>query len=122
MARNRQSAKQAGARFARIIADGFKDNGFKFADKKPQYGAKDRGDVGGVHTLSGDAVTIECKDYGGQFLVGEWLKEVEKERVNDRGVAGVVIAKRRGKTDPLDQVCFMEMRDLLALLTGTRPS
>ena len=121
MARKRQSAKQAGARFARVIADGFKENGFRFADKKPLYGAKDRGDIGGVHTLSGDAVTIEVKDYGGQFQVGTWLKEVAEERVNDRGIAGIVIAKRRGKTDPMDQVCFMEVRDLMALLTGSRP-
>lgn len=122
MSRSRQSAKQAGARFARIIADGFKENGFKFSDKKPLYGAKDRGDIGGVHTISGDAVTIECKDYAGQFQVGTWLKEVAEERINDSGIAGVVIAKRRGKTDPLDQVCFMEVRDLIAILTGERPA
>lgn len=121
MSRSRQSAKQAGARFARVIADGFQNNGFKFADKKPLYGAKDRGDIGGVHTASGDGITIECKDYGGEFHVGTWLKEVAEERINDRGIAGIVIAKRRGKTDPMDQVCFMEVRDLMALLNGSRP-
>jgi hypothetical protein len=33
---------------------------------------------------------------------------------------GVVVAKRRGKTDPLSQWVHMEVRDLVALLTGQR--
>lgn len=121
MARNRKSAKQAGATFARMIADYFKSNGFEFADKKPLYGAKDRGDIGGVRTMSGKTVTIECKNYSNGYDVAGWLREAEEERLNDDGAVGVVVAKKRGVTAPGKQVVFMTMDDLLVLLTGERP-
>ena len=35
---------------------------------------------------------------------------------------GVVVIKRRGVSDPGDQVVAMTRRDLVALLTGERPA
>jgi hypothetical protein len=43
------------------------------------------------------------------------------ERGNDDALIGAVVAKRRGTTDPGDQVVFMTLRDFAALLTGERP-
>jgi hypothetical protein len=87
----------------------------------PQYGAKDRGDVANVETFNELPVAVEAKDYGGQLKVAAWLSEAATERENLGAVAGVVIAKRRGVTAPGKQIVLMELDDLIALLTGTRP-
>lgn len=63
---------------------------------------------------------MEVKDYGGQLRVGGWLSEAEIERGKDDAVAGVVVAKRRGKAQPGDQIVLMTLADLVALLTGQR--
>lgn len=118
MTRNRKSAKAAGAKFERVIADHLKaalDN--EFIDRKVKTGSKDTGDVGGVRA-HGQRLVIECKDYGGQIKAAEWLKEAEIERGNDDALAGIVIAKRRGVTDPNDQIVLMDVRNLVALITG----
>lgn len=121
MARNRNSAKQAGARFERVIADCLRDYVSEFIDRRVKTGAADKGDLSNLRTQQGHRVVAELKDYGGRFEVGSWLKEVETERVNDDARVGVVIAKRRGHADPLDQVVIMTVRDYIALTTETRP-
>lgn len=119
MARNRDSAKKAGASFERLIADHLKFAlGSAAIDRRVKYGAGDRGDIAGVFTLAGGGVVLECKDYGGVFHVGTWLAEAKREKHNDPdAVAGVVVAKRRGTTDPAEQVVLMTVRDLVALLS-----
>jgi len=119
--RSRSSAKAAGASHERSIADYFKVNVSRFVDKMPKYGAKDRGDILNVETFNELPVAVECKDYGGRIEAGTWLGEAETERINLGAVAGVVIAKRRGTTDPGAQIVLMTTRDLVAILTGTRP-
>lgn len=118
--RNRASAKQAGSRFERSIADALAhaldDDRI---DRRVKTGNRDRGDIGGVRA-HGQRICIETKDYGGRYNVGPWLTEAEVERGNDDAIAGIVIAKRRGIADPLEQVAFMSVRDLVAILTGQR--
>lgn len=118
MARNRASAKQAGARFERTVADylasALTDDRI---DRRVKTGAKDKGDIGGVRHM-GERLAIECKDYGGRFLIGPWLNEAEIARGNDDALTGLVIAKRRGTTDPAEQVVLMTLGNLTALLTG----
>jgi|SRR5690554_545833 len=121
MTRSRASAKQAGASFERKIADCLAEHVDDRIDRRVKTGAKDKGDIAGLRHMGG-RVVIEAKDYGGRFLVGPWLNEAELERGNDDALAGLVAAKRRGTTDPLEQVVFMTMRDLVALLTGERPA
>ena len=118
MSRNRRSARQAGSSFERLIADHLKvalDN--DYIDRRVRTGALDRGDIGGVRAHS-RPVVIETKDYAGQVKVAEWLRETETERVNDAALAGVVIAKRRGVTDPNEQIVLMTVNDFVALVTG----
>jgi len=103
------------------MADYFKAHVSRFVDKMPKYGAKDRGDILNVETFNELPVAVECKDYGGRIEAGTWLGEAEAERINLGAVAGVVIAKRRGTTDPGAQIVLMTTRDLVAILTGTRP-
>jgi hypothetical protein len=120
--RSRATAKTAGARFERLIADALAaaldDDRI---DRRVKTGAKDRGDITGLR-VHGQRIVVEVKDYGGRFNVGPWLLEADIERGNDDAAMGLVIAKRRGTTNPLEQVVFMTVADLVALLTGERPT
>lgn len=121
MSRSRASAKAAGARFERVIADCLAEHVDDRIDRRVKTGAADKGDIGGVRTKFGQRVVIEAKDYGGKYQVGPWLDEAEQERINDNAEVGLLIAKRRGVSDPLQQVVFMQVSDLVALLIGERP-
>ena len=122
MTRSRATAKTAGARFERLIADALAaaldDDRI---DRRVKTGAKDRGDITGLR-VHGQRIVVEVKDYGGRFNVGPWLLEADIERGNDDAAMGLVIDKRRGTTNPLEQVVFMTVADLVALLTGERPT
>ena len=121
MSRSRASAKAAGSRHERVIADYLAEHVSRFVDRMPKYGAKDRGDIGNVETFNQLPVAVEAKDYGGRLEAGTWLKEAETERINLGAIAGLVIAKRRGITAPGRQIVLMEVDDLIAILTGNRP-
>ena len=120
MSRNRRTAQTQGTRFATSIAGYL---AMRLDDdrieRRERNGAKDRGDITGVRHMGG-RVVIEAKNYGGRFLVGPWLTETEVERGNDDALAGLVVAKRRQTTKPEDQVVFMTLGDLAALLSGSR--
>lgn len=118
--RTNASARAAGRRFETSVAGFLAANVDDGIERRRLTGAKDRGDIAAVRHL-GQRVAVECKDYGGRFLVGPWLAEVESERVNDGAGVGVVVAKRRGVSDPGEQVVFMTLRDLVSLMTGERP-
>jgi hypothetical protein len=109
--------RQKGSSFERLVADYLKGNGFPFADRRVKSGAKDRGDIGGVH-VHGQPIVFEAKNYGGRIQPGPWLKEAQIEAENDGAAIGVVVAKRRGTAKPEDQFVIMELRDLVFLLTG----
>ena len=119
MARSRASAKAAGTRFERQVADylahGLDDDRI---DRRVKAGSKDRGDIGGVRHL-GARVVVECKNTS-RLDVGTWLREAEVERVNDAATVGLVVAKRHGKGAPADQLVLMTLGDLVALLNGNR--
>lgn len=122
MTRSRASAKAAGTRhessIANYLAEQLDDDRI---ERRAKTGARDRGDIGGVRTPGGGRVVIECKNYGGRVEVGPWLGEAEVERGHDDAVAGLVVAKRRGITDPGAQIVLMTVRDLVAILSGRRP-
>lgn len=120
MTRSNASAKAAGTRFERLIADYLATHVDDRIDRRVKTGAKDKGDIAGLRHMGG-RVVVECKDYSGRYLLGPWLREADIERGNDDAMAGVVVIKRRGTTDPGDQVVAMTVRDLVALLTGERP-
>lgn len=118
--RTNKSAKNAGARFERVTADYLAAHVSEFIDRRVKTGAADKGDIVNVRA-HGQRVVLECKDYGGKYKVGPWLTEADVERGNDDAIAGLVVAKRSRTSDPGDQVVFMTLRDLVALLTGVRP-
>jgi hypothetical protein len=115
--RSRQSAKQAGTRFERSIADylaiQLEDDRI---DRRVKTGTKDRGDIGGVRFF-GRRVVIECKDVSRLDLSG-WVREAQVEAGNDDALLGAVVHKRRGTANPGDQYVTMTVDDLIALLIG----
>lgn len=119
MGRSRAAAKAAGSRMERETADALAEHVSDVIDRRVKTGAKDKGDIGGLRA-HGQRVVVECKDVA-TLSLGTWVKEAEVERVNDEALAGVVVHKRRGVGDPLSQYVTCTLRDLIALLTGTRP-
>lgn len=122
MTRSRLSARKAGPWFERCIADYLKTFVDDRIDRRVKTGNKDRGDIGNVRAFKGGRVVVECKDRGGIVEIGNWLGEAEIERGNDDAEIGVVVAKRRGRAHPGEQIVIMTVRDLVALLTGERPA
>lgn len=120
MTRSRASAKAAGTRFETAIAKCLNELVDDRIERRTRNGSSDRGDIAGWRH-AGLRIVAELKDYGGRYLVGPWLTEAETERGNDDAHVALVVAKRRGTTDPLEQVCFMTLRDLITLTTGDRP-
>lgn len=117
MARSRKSAKDAGARFERQVADylatALDDDR---VDRMVRRGADDRGDISGVR-CHGKPLAIECKNVSRQSLP-EWVSEAHREAGNADALAGVVVSKRHGVGDIGSQWVHMELRDLVALITG----
>lgn len=122
MGRSRASAKQAGSRHERSIADYLAEHHDDRIDRRVKTGAVDKGDLGGVRTSDGKKVVVEAKDYGGQLKVSEWLREAHVEAQNDGAALGVVVAKRRGVTHPGSQIVLMTVDDLIVLLGSERPN
>jgi len=117
MTRSRRSAKAAGSRFERTIADYLatilEDDRI---DRRVRNGSKDRGDVGGLR-IHGQRLVVECKDTT-RTCLAEWTAEAHCEAGNDDALTGVVVHKRKGVGDPGRQWVSMELRDLVALITG----
>lgn len=121
MSRSRASAKAAGARFERAIADylaaALNDDRI---DRRVKRGADDRGDIAGVRTICGGRVVLELKDVSRDGLPA-WVDEAEVERGNDDAVVGAVIHKRRGVGNPGDQFVTMTVDNFVRLLEGGSP-
>ena len=119
MSRTRASAKAAGARFERQVADYLAtcldDDRI---DRRVKGGSKDRGDIAGLRHMGG-RVVVECKDCA-TISLPQWAREAEIERGNDDALAGIICHKRRGRADPADQWVTMPLGELVALLNGDR--
>lgn len=113
--RTRSSARAAGARFERAVADWLRLNVSEWVDRRVRTGARDCGDIANLRTLDGRPIVVECKDTARLDLAG-WAREVEAERVNDGAAAGVVVHKRHGVGDPSQQWVTMTVADFAALL------
>lgn len=121
MTRSRASARAAGSRFERVVADYLRDHVSEWIDRRVKTGAADKGDLANVRTPTGARVVIEAKDVA-TLSLGTWVAEAEAERVNDDAQVAVVVAKRRGKGHPGEQYVVMTVRDLVVLLGGSRPA
>lgn len=116
MARNRKSAKAAGARFEREIADHLRVNVSEYIDRRVKAGAKDLGDLANVRA-HGQRVVVECKNTSRPSL-SQWISEAHVQAANDEAAVGIVIHKRHGVGAPGKQWVTMTVDDLVFLLTG----
>lgn len=116
MTRTRTSARKAGTAFERQIADYLAAEVDDRIDRRVKTGAKDRGDLSGVRA-HGQRVTVEVKNTARTDLAG-WMREAHTEAAHDDALLGLVVSKRHGVGDPGSQWVHMELRDLVALLTG----
>lgn len=115
MGRNLRSAKAAGSRFERLIADHLNDRLYGLnVDRQVKTGVRDSGDIAGVH-LAGRRVAIECKNVTRMDLP-KWTREAHTEAGNIGGAVGVVVHKRHGNGKPEDQWVTMTVTDLVTII------
>lgn len=117
MPRSRKSAKAAGSRTERAVANylasALEDDRI---DRRVKYGKADRGDISGLQ-VRGQRLVVEVKDVVRQDLSG-WIRQAHVEAAHDSALCGFVVQKRRGTSDPGSFYVHMELRDLVALITG----
>ena len=117
MARTRRSAKAAGARFERVVADYLAEElADDRIDRAPKAGAKDKGDIANVR-MGDHKVVIECKDVARMDLP-KWTREAQVEADNAGALVGIVVHKRHGVAKPGQQWVTMILGDLTRLLKG----
>jgi hypothetical protein len=117
--RNRASAKAAGAKAEREVAEylaaALDDDRI---ERRVRNGNRDRGDIGGVR-VHGERLVVEVKNCARTDLAG-WIAEAQVEAGNDDAVAGIVVAKRKGTTDVSRWYVHMTVAELVAILTGQK--
>lgn len=118
MARNRASAKKAGASFEALVANYLNAHVDDRIERRTKNGAKDRGDISGLRHM-GERVVVECKNTS-KMSLATWAREADIERGNDDALVGVIAHKRHGKGQPQDQWVSMSLGEFVALLTGSR--
>jgi len=94
---------------------------YPLAERRAKQGVKDRGDIGGICPQ----LVIEVKHCPKRFEISEWLKEADREGVNDAALLTCVWFKLRGTTDAMDWPVMMRGRyfvELLKLWTGNYPT
>lgn len=111
--------KQRGTRWESAIVAYLRDNGWRYADRLPLSGARDRGDV----TLgNGSPLVIEAKN-AARIELAAWVDEANTEADNasehrawEAEHIGVVWVHRKGKADPADGYVVMDGATFLHLL------
>lgn len=114
--RNHRSARQAGSRFERLIADYLAERVDDRIDRRVRTGVKDKGDISGLRHM-GMKIAVECKNTT-RMSLGTWMTEAHTAMGNDDAGLGIVVHKRHGKGQAGDQWVTMTVDDLVALLTG----
>lgn len=119
--RNRRSAKAAGARFEREIADYLRDRlDCPEIDRLVKTGTRDRGDIGNVRDHLGRLIAIECKNTA-RLDLPAWTREAAQEAEHYGAHAGVVIHKRHGVSAPGQQWVTLTLDTLIHLIRKETP-
>lgn len=117
LSRSRASARSAGTRFEREVADYLSHVlGDVDIDRQVKMGRKDVGDVRGVY-FRGERVVVECKNHKKRTL-GEWIKEAEIEAGNADTPLSCVVHKRHGVGDPSKQYVTMTLETFASFIAG----
>ena len=112
MAAMASSEKRKGNAAERAVVDYLKTHGFPQA-RRTQAGTRhDIGDIDGVFDTA-----IEVKNHA-RIALAEWLTQLEAE-MTAKGVSnGVVVVKRRGKSNPADWYAITPLHLWVELLRG----
>lgn len=116
MSRNRKSARQAGAKFEKLVADYLGHVVDDRIERRRAGGSRDRGDLTGLRA-HGKRVVAEIKNTSRTDLAG-WIKQAHLQAGNDDAACGIIIHKRHGTANPARQWVTMTLEDLAFLLTG----
>lgn len=119
MSRSRASAKAAGTRTESLVAGYLRAHVDDCIERRAKSGGKDRGDISGFRHM-GQRIVVEVKDTA-RWTPGSWLNEAEIERGNDDAGVAMVACKRVGHGAAGDQLVMLTLRDLVSLVTGSRP-
>lgn len=93
---NGRSSKAKGYAGERAVVDHLRANGFPYAERRRAGATKDTGDV-----IALPGLTIEVKNHS-RLALSEWIDQMlgEMNNTNPAAWQGVVVHKRKGKTDP----------------------
>lgn len=115
MTRTRASAKAAGSRFEREVADYLAEVlDDDRIDRRVTTGARDKGDIAGIR-VNGHRIVCECKNHVRLDLAG-WYAEASIQAANDDAALGIVIHKRHGTGYPGRSWVTMTLADLAWLI------
>lgn len=106
--------KNKGSAYERSIVQYLRESGFR-VDRTRAGWSDDRGDVHGVTSPTDQPFVFECKNHARLQLSG-WISELRTEIDNAGGVAGVLVHKKRGTTDPAEQYATLPFGMLVQLL------
>lgn len=106
--------KNKGSAYERQIVAYLREAGFA-VDRTRAGWADDRGDIHGVSDPHGTPFIFECKNHQRLNLSG-WITELLTEIGNAGGMAGVLVHKKRGTTDPAEQYATLPFGMLVQLL------
>lgn len=104
------ASKRKGTAAESAVVAWLQANGHPHAERRALAGINDKGDIAGV-----PGVCIEVKNHKSLDLAG-WCAELVVEIANAKARTGVVIAKRRGKSDVGEWYALMPAHIWLDLL------
>lgn len=116
--RSRASAKKAGTFMETSVAGYLAECVDDRIERRARNGVKDRGDIGGVRSLSGERIVLEVKNTS-RIALGAWWSEVVVEKVNDSAPVGAIVHKRHGKGAAAEQWVTLTLRDFARLIGAT---
>jgi len=109
------AAQRKGDKFEVLVRGYLRAAGLP-VERIPSGMREDRGDLGGIEDF-----TFQLKSYTDTTrAVRDGLADLEVQQANADTKYGVVIYKRRGKTDPGSQLVTFELWQLAALLLELR--
>lgn len=85
---------------------------FPMAERRAKQGFRDRGDIGGI----APGFVLEAKHAPKRYEIAEWLKEADREAINDRAELAAVWFKIKGSRDPMEWPVMMRGRFFVPML------
>jgi hypothetical protein len=102
--------KARGSAFETDVVNVLRAYGHIHAARTLAGGREDRGDIQGVNDL-----VIQAKRHK-EYNFGPWLDEARAQAVNGHTNNYMVVAKRRGVSDPAESFAVMPLRQMAKLL------